>query len=178
MFSRWISFVARLPSWVVSRGKISKGVNRNCCSGTRLDFRATASHPWLVSKSTRLGKLLRRNETWAEKLMWSWLRDRRFSAYKFRRQVQVKGFYLDFYCPQARVNIELDGSRHGFPMERDADARRDVTLESEHIKVLRFWNHQLRTEKDVVREKIWSVLQERVPRWIPSRYNQSSAGDV
>jgi very-short-patch-repair endonuclease len=150
----------------------------NWYSVTLLDFGLTASHPWLVSKSAQMGRLLRRNETWAEKLMWSRLRDRRFSAYKFRRQVRVKGFYLDFYCPQARVNIELDGSRHGFLLEREADARRDAVLESEHIKVLRFWNHQLRAEKDVVREKIWSVLQERVPQWIPSRYNQSSAGDV
>ncbi|EEF62010.1 protein of unknown function DUF559 [Pedosphaera parvula Ellin514] len=92
--------------------------------------------------------------------------------------MRVKGFYLDFYCPQARLNIELDGSRHGFPMQRESDARRDAALEGEHIKVLRFWNHQLRTERDVVREKIWRVLQERVPQWVPSRYQRSSQEDV
>src|SRR6185436_4467084 len=56
---------------------------------------------------------LRKEETWAEKLMWRWLRDRRFSNYKFRRQHPEGIYYLDFFCEAARLSIELDGFGHG-----------------------------------------------------------------
>ena len=52
---------------------------------------------------------LRKDDTWAEKLMWRWLRDRRFSGYKFRRQHPIGIYYLDFFCKEAELNVELDG---------------------------------------------------------------------
>jgi len=61
---------------------------------------------------------LRKKETWAEKLMWRWLRDRRFSGYKFRRQHSVGNYYLDFFCDEAMLAIELDGLGHGHPDRR------------------------------------------------------------
>jgi very-short-patch-repair endonuclease len=45
---------------------------------------------------------LRQVETWAEKNMWRWLRDRRFTGYKFRRQHPCGSYYLDFYCERRR----------------------------------------------------------------------------
>jgi very-short-patch-repair endonuclease len=62
-----------------------------------------------------LARALRQRSTWAEKKLWAILRDRRFSAYKFRRQHELGGHYLDFYCAEARYNLELDGRQHGFP---------------------------------------------------------------
>lgn len=56
-----------------------------------------------------------RQETPAEKLMWRWLRDRRFSGYKYRRQDPIGNYVMDFFCEQARLNSELDGSQHGYP---------------------------------------------------------------
>ena len=50
-------------------------------------------------------RALRRKETWAEKLMGRWLRDRRFSNYKFRRQHPEGGYYLDFFCQEARLAV-------------------------------------------------------------------------
>ena len=76
---------------------------------------------WFYTASmadTGRARQLRQIETWAEKLMWRWLRDRRFSGYKFRRQHPLGNFYLDFFCEEADLNIELDGRQHGFPDRR------------------------------------------------------------
>ena len=109
-----------------------------------------------------IGRSLRKKSTWAEKKLWAILRDRRFSAYKFRRQHQVGGHWLDFFCAEARYNLELDGGQHGFPEHRQRDAARDENLKARNIRTRRFWNYQL---KDVrfVRDTIWADLQERAP---------------
>jgi len=106
-------------------------------------------------KTTRLARSLRDQETWGERLMWSWLRSGRFSGYKFHRQHPVLPHYLDFFCHEAMLNIEVDGSQHGSPKNRAADAERDAFLEAQGIKVLRFWNSRLRREKEIVRNTIW-----------------------
>jgi very-short-patch-repair endonuclease len=109
-----------------------------------------------------ISRTLRKNSTWAEKKLWAILRDRRFSAYKFRRQHQVGNHWLDFFCAEARYNLELDGGQHGFPEHRAQDTARDAYLKSRNIQTRRFWNSQL---KDVrfVRDTIWADLQTRVP---------------
>jgi very-short-patch-repair endonuclease len=118
-------------------------------------------------KFTRVARVLRKNDTWAEKLLWKWLRDRHFSTYKFRRQHPYPPHVLDFFCVEARLNIELDGSQHGSPDGLLLDAKRDTWLEARGIKVLRFWNGRLRSEKDLVRGVIWQTLQERAPQPMP-----------
>ena len=109
-----------------------------------------------------LARILRKKSTWAEKKLWAILRDRRFSAYKFRRQHGLGEHYLDFYCAEARYNLELDGGQHGFPEHHEKDAARDAYLQSRNIQTRRFWNSQL---KDVrfVRDTIWADLQVRAP---------------
>jgi very-short-patch-repair endonuclease len=109
-----------------------------------------------------LARTLRKNSTWAERKLWAILRDRRFSAYKFRRQHKVGEHYLDFYCAEARYNLELDGGQHGFPEQQAQDKVRGEYLKSRNIQTRRFWNSQL---KDVrfVRDTIWADLQGRAP---------------
>ena len=118
-------------------------------------------------KVTQVARILRKRDTWAERLLWSWIRDRRFSAYKFRRQHPYPPYVLDFFCLEARLNIELDGGQHGLADQRNQDTDRDAMLEARGIKVLRFWNGRLRREKQIVRDLIWRTLQERAPREIP-----------
>src|SRR6266536_6420713 len=77
---------------------------------------------------------LRKDETWAEKLLWRWLRDRRFSHYKFRRQHPEGIYYLDFFCEAARLSIELDGFGHGHPDQQRHDVERKAFLTSRGIK--------------------------------------------
>jgi very-short-patch-repair endonuclease len=123
------------------------------------------------TRQTLIARTLRKHDTWAEKLVWSWLRDRRFSTYKFRRQHTYGPHILDFFCLKAHLDIELDGRQHGFPEQQGADAERDAWLESHGVKVLRFWNSQLRREKQYIRDIIWRTLQERAPRLLPEYLN-------
>ena len=110
---------------------------------------------------------LRKDETWAEKVMWRWLRGRRFSGYKFRRQHPEGVYTLDFFCEEARLSIELDGGQHGFPEQRAHDAERERFLTSQGIKELRFWNSHLRHNAQSIRDTIFRALQERVPHPLP-----------
>ena len=116
---------------------------------------------------TDRARALRKKPTWAEKLVWSWLRDRRFSAYKFRRGHSVGIYFLDFYCEEASLSIELDGSGHGFPDQQAHDAERTRFLASLGIKELRFWNSRLRRDKQAIRETIFRELQARAVHPLP-----------
>ena len=116
---------------------------------------------------------LRKQETWAEKLMWRWLRDRQFSGYKFRRQHPVGKYILDFFCEEARLNVELDGSQHGFPDQRKHDVEREKFLQSYSIKTLRFWNSHLRRNAQSIRDTIFRELQARAPHPLPD-YTKSA----
>ena len=84
---------------------------------------------------TQIARTLRKNDTWAEKLLWTILRDRRFSEYKFRRQHIFGEHILDFFCLEARLNIELDGSGHGHPERQARDTVRDAELEAKAMEV-------------------------------------------
>jgi very-short-patch-repair endonuclease len=110
---------------------------------------------------------LRKDDTWAEKLMWRWLRDRRFSGYKFCRQQPEGEYILDFYCEEASLSIELDGGQHGFPEQRKHDEEREKYLRSQGIKTLRFWNSHLRRNAQGIRDTIFRELQERAPHPLP-----------
>jgi len=120
--------------------------------------------------------MMRKHDTWAEKLTWNWLRDRRFSEYKFRRQHPFGPHNLDFFCLEARLDIESDGVQHGTPEQQAKDAGRDAWLEARGIKVLRFWNSRLRREKAAVRDTIWRTLQERAPHPLPDYCRPMSEG--
>src|ERR1043166_909363 len=74
-------------------------------------------------------KDLRFFSTWPEKLMGSWLRNRRRGGYKFRRQHPFGECVLDFFCDEAMLAIEIDGSQHGHPSEQQRDMARTKFLE-------------------------------------------------
>jgi very-short-patch-repair endonuclease len=115
----------------------------------------------------KVARKLRRDSTWAEKLMWRWLRDRRFGKYKFRRQQPLGKYYLDFFCEEALLNIEVDGGQHGHPEQLSRDAERAEFLQSCGIKTVRFWNSNLRRSAQSIRDTIFRELQERCPHPLP-----------
>jgi len=117
---------------------------------------------------TERARQLRQVETWPEKLMWRLLRNRRFNGYKFRRQHPLGSFYLDFFCEEAELNIELDGRQHGFPDERKHDLEREKFLQSRGIKTLPFWNSHLRQNRQSIRDTIFDELQKRAPHPLPA----------
>ena len=111
---------------------------------------------------------LREKETWAERLMWRWLRDRRFTGYKFRRQHPLDRYTLDFFCKEAELAIELDGSQHGFPEQQRHDAEQERFLQTRGIKTLRFWNTHLRQNSQGIRDLIFHELQARATHPMPA----------
>jgi very-short-patch-repair endonuclease len=104
---------------------------------------------------------LRRNQTDEEKQLWRALRAGRFAGVKFRRQHPLESYILDFYCPMARLSIELDGFQHGLPSQSHRDKVREGILSGLDIEELRFWNHQWRKNPDGVLLEIWSALHRR-----------------
>ena len=92
--------------------------------------------------STANARRLRREQTKEEKELWRALRAGRFAGFKFRRQHHAGLYYLDFFCPIAKLSVELDGFQHGLPEQYRRDEERQKFLASQGIEELRFWNHQ------------------------------------
>ena len=103
---------------------------------------------------------LRKKATDCERILWRRLRNRNFARYKFRRQHPIDRYILDFYCPAAKLAIELDGGGHNYQMRRIRDQKRAEFLARRRIKLLRFWNHQVCQELESVLQAIWIALDE------------------
>src|SRR4029077_17076334 len=76
----------------------------------------------------------------AERKLWFALKDRRFAAFKFRRQVPIGPYIADFLCFESRLIIEVDGGRHADSV-RDGDS--DNWLVRNEFRVLRYWNNDV-----------------------------------
>ena len=103
-------------------------------------------------------RALRRQSSDAEKTLWVHLRARRLNGYKFRRQVVVESYIVDFICVEAKLIIEADGGQH--TEQKTYDAVRTARLEHLGYRFLRFWNHEILGELDAVLERISAVLME------------------
>jgi len=99
-------------------------------------------------------RALRGAQTEVERRLWQRLRARQLNGVKFRRQHPIGSYIADFFCLDARLVIELDGSQHGEVHERQADERRTQFFESRNYRVLRFWNEEVLTNIDGVLETI------------------------
>ena len=109
-----------------------------------------------MEAKTKFAKQLRRNQTDAERVMWFRLRDRRLAGWKFKRQVPIDRFIVDFCCAEAKLIVELDGGQHD--QNRAQDLVRTEILESRGYRVLRFWNHNVLQNLDGVLESVLSAL--------------------
>ena len=116
---------------------------------------------------------LRRAQTDEEKQLWQALRAGRFAGFKFRRQYPAGPYYLDFYCPLARLSLELDGFQHGLPKQNQHDQERAQWLLQKDIEELRFWNHQWRKNSEGVLLEIWNALHRRTGRSKVARKTQN-----
>ncbi|MBI4090767.1 MAG: endonuclease domain-containing protein [Candidatus Komeilibacteria bacterium] len=105
---------------------------------------------------------LRRDQTEAERLLWSRLKRKQLGGLKFYRQFSVGHYILDFYCFNAKLAIELDGSQHLEPSTKRYDDARTEYLESLGVTVLRFWNNEVMTNMNGVLETIQAVALERM----------------
>jgi len=105
-----------------------------------------------------LSRNLRSNMTDAEILLWSRLRGKQVKSLQFYRQKIIDNYIADFYCPKAKLVIEVDGGQHYDIEGREKDRERDGYMTKAGITVLRFSNSEVLRDIEAVLEMIWSKL--------------------
>ena len=100
-------------------------------------------------------KAMRANATDAERKLWSMLRGGRLAGLKFKRQVPMDGYIVDFVCFELRLIVEADGGQHGGSA---SDALRDGYFAEQGFRTLRFWNGDILNHP----EGVWRIIEEAV----------------
>ena len=119
--------------------------------------------PRLIAKQPLArSRALRRDSTEAEKRLWAILRNRNLNGWKFRRQVPIDTFIVDFCCIKAWLIVELDGGQHADEKQHYDDLR-TRHLKALGFRVLRFWNREVLREIDGVIQEISRMLNARRP---------------
>lgn len=104
----------------------------------------------------------RKSETRAEAVFWEAVRDRRLGGYKFCRQRPVGQYILDFYCPELKLAIEIDGPKHDKPKQKEYDYWREQVSIEKGIKIIRFTNERVLNDLVECLEEIREVAQGRL----------------
>ena len=108
-----------------------------------------------MDKLRKRARILRNSATDAERRLWQHLRLRQLGGFKFRRQVPLHGYVVDFLCVELKLVVELDGGQHAD--QTAYDEIRTGVLQGAGYRVLRYWNDDalLRTSdvlEDILRE--------------------------
>jgi very-short-patch-repair endonuclease len=141
------------PSPLAGEGaRLSEPLGEPSRSGTG----GSPTHQELLARA----KYMRSNPTEAERRLWTMLRNKRFAAFKFKRQVVIDWYIADFVNFDQRVIVEADGSQHA---ESAYDDRRDAHLRAQGFEVLRFWNNDILKNAEGIPEAIWAALQNPSP---------------
>ena len=140
------------------------------------------------SKTTRLfnkksekekRRYLRTNQTFSEKIIWLNLRRRQICGERFLRQFGVGKFVVDFYSPNLKLAIEIDGDSHFESNEAiEYDQQRQKFLESLGITVIRFTNKNVNQNIDAVVSDIVENVKVLQNKMNPSRSPLCERGDV
>ena len=108
-------------------------------------------HTPVPPSSRAFSRAMRRTQTDAEQKLWSILRGRRFCGLKWRRQVPLGAYIVDFLCYERRTIVECDGSQHA---DNPGDQVRDAWLAEQGFVVARFWNHEVLEMPGMVEDTI------------------------
>ena len=92
-----------------------------------------------------------------EAILWRALRRRQLGGFKFRRQHIIGAYIVDFYCPEEKLVIEVDGPVH--ETQKEYDRQRDDELLAMGYRIMRFKNEEILDELDTVLKKILEVLR-------------------
>lgn len=106
----------------------------------------------MVSERDHFARSLRQRSTKPEDILWTLLRGRKFGGVKFRRQVPLLGYTVDFLSFERRLVIELDGRQHDW--DRDYDAARSEEIEHHGFMLMRFRNEEVLNDLDSVAARI------------------------
>ena len=111
-----------------------------------------------MTNRTSLARALRREPPATERLLWSLLRDRRLEGLKFRRQVPLGRYVVDFLCLRHRLVVEADGPHHEGSIR---DPIRDAWIGAQGFRVLRFTNKRIQDFPDAVLAEIFQACGRR-----------------
>ena len=109
-----------------------------------------------------LRQTLRNEASPAEGILWSCLMGRKFHGLKFRRQYGIGAYVVDFYCPEARLVVEVDGQSHFEPGEEERDLARTKYIESKGILVVRVANGDVYGDMEKVLGRIEAALPRKI----------------
>ena len=120
----------------------------------------SASEIEMVSTAIRraAAQKLRANATPQERTLWRALKELPIEGTHFRRQAPIGPYVVDFFCPAKRLIIELDGGHHNDDAVAERDSERQVWLEQEGYRVIRFWNSDVASDLNAVLERIYVEL--------------------
>ncbi|MBN2856209.1 MAG: DUF559 domain-containing protein [Halothiobacillaceae bacterium] len=105
---------------------------------------------------------LRGQMTDAEQVLWHHIRRKQIAQVQFYRQKPLLNFIVDFYCPAARLVVELDGGQHFEAPAEKKDKARDLALGELGLLVARFDNRQVLLETQAVLVEIDRVVRDRL----------------
>ena len=109
---------------------------------------------------TSNARRLRQNRTDAERALWERLRRKQLDRLRFRQQVPIGPYVVDFLCPKQRLIVEVDGGQHA--VATAADLERAAWLEGRGFRVVQFWNNDVVQNLDGVIETILLALRSEV----------------
>jgi len=115
----------------------------------------------LEAKAHRARRAIAAQTTALEEHLWRGIRAIPGEGGHFHRQVVIGPYLADFVCHRLRLIIEVDGAQHGMAERSAKDRKRDAWLGSQGYRVLRFWNDEVRRERDAVLDTIFAVVEER-----------------
>ena len=120
----------------------------------------------MVSEPHAFARRLRQSSTRAEGILWDRLRSSRFQGVKFRRQVPIDRYIVDFYCRSAGLVVAIDGRHHA--VFSDYDEKRTKALEAAGAHVIRFSNSEVCEDLEMVLQRIAAELRLARPSPGPS----------
>ena len=122
-----------------------------------------SNHP--MTKEFR--QQLRREETPTERMLWKYLRKKQLDGFRFRQQHGFGPYVLDFYCPELRLCIELDGGVHDEVEQKEKDADRTVFLNENRIYVIRFRNEEVEENIENALNRIREYIRDEIRLFRP-----------
>ena len=100
-------------------------------------------HRSVPPANRRFGNAMRQRMTDAEARLWLRLRKPGIDGLRFRRQAPIGPYIVDFFCPQHRLIVEVDGGQHGSAANAAQDRERDAWLTEQGHRVVRVWNNDV-----------------------------------
>uniref|UniRef100_UPI0030EE6DC1 endonuclease domain-containing protein n=2 Tax=Rhodohalobacter sp. 8-1 TaxID=3131972 RepID=UPI0030EE6DC1 len=112
-------------------------------------------------KTKKQRQYLRNNMTKWEVILWNDLKGKNMLGFKVRRQYGIDNFVIDFYCPELKLAIEVDGDVHEFTSKKLSDSRKNDLLKDEGIKLIRLNNYDLEDDYESIVLYLEDIFKER-----------------